>query len=1147
MDPVSAVGIAAAALQFLEFSKSALDLCIEIRDDATSATEYNKKLEEDTRTARKFRQDLACPILPGSNSKVTAVAQACIKEADQLAKLLEYVRGAEMKARGKQIHTAKALLRALKEKKDIEKLRNRLASLERQLTDMLVKENYIRVEALHREAKTNHTKLEVLVDELKRLQASSGVGNRTALSALSGTESRLQTRARKAERNLHAHMCGVESRTQALQGKAAEAHTRQQFLASLAFPEMYQRRDSIREAQLGTLDWVYDMMPDDGKPRWANFGTWLRKDTSVYWICGRAASGKSTLMAHIVHDHRTTEALQVWSQGHQLCMPSVYFWRPGSELQKSNIGLLRSLLYQMCAALPATIDLIRQKQAEPPSFAEPLWTERRLTVAIQTAIEAAIDVRFCVFVDGLDEFTGQYDDLVNLIFKLQRHRNQLRMQDLNRSDIKTHVATQLTSDAVPLDLWRSNREQQEDLIGSVVRRADGIFLWAVLVTRSLIKGIRSGDDIQMLHKRLDETPREINALFEHMVGNIDNIHRPSLAFVLHAMRVGSFHAHYYDDFIPDICSLTAARLDMDITSYKDFSHACQLTETRILAQSAGLLELQTSYHRFDQGSEPFWDAVHSHIDPDPERSWKESPSHFFVRALEDEVRPATKCVREAWHPPGDFPDFLALERSVPRWVHRSAFDFCFPGDGSPSPIHFTNVQESDFFQSMSQGLLRTVRQLPSYQYSGLDADFTVETSTWYRLDKVLAFHNMIYLYHDALASDMIDKLAALMADMDVGEFVGSPWDTFGDTERVRFTGDIPFLVCCMGPMGRNLWKWVFTGIQKLHAEMTGNATLLPLLYCYLTKIHGASLDSVYPTLVASVESQVAQIELNFQLENPSEHDPKRIRKVFMGNARTGNYHWNRCGSISCLPSKHLSTSPQGHLQPLVYVLLAQTAWMWFDDIDIFDDQHDDSDSEPDDPNRILCLPTSELCKNIEGAFDRMIGALSMSIQLEFRIVPRSSPKPILHASNGVCRSWLPRIGIFRRGRQDGEDLSRLTSDAWCAMFLVCMPHGLPPIEGEKYFALDQALTFKLSTSTLHAFQKIVVVAKPDGFPGRSICFGGTHREFNALYDVVIADIWDNADGLDATEQLFVLACARMELRDWFEQRDAVDDTEGGKV
>ena len=69
-------------------------------------------------------------------------------------------------------------------------------------------------------------------------------------------------------------------------------------LTSLLFPEIDMRHSKISEAHANTFAWIFEQ---DVTP----FKSWLRCSSEVFWINGKAGSGKSTLMKYVA-DHPQT-------------------------------------------------------------------------------------------------------------------------------------------------------------------------------------------------------------------------------------------------------------------------------------------------------------------------------------------------------------------------------------------------------------------------------------------------------------------------------------------------------------------------------------------------------------------------------------------------------------------------------------------------------------------------------------------------------------------------------------------------------------------------------------------------------------------------------------------------------------------------
>lgn len=125
-------------------------------------------------------------------------------------------------------------------------------------------------------------------------------------------------------------------------------------LQTLRFATMTARQETIADAHQRTFEWVFRDPAVYHKP-WANFNQWLSCGNGIYWINGKAGSGKSTLMK-LIHDHdKTEQELRIWRGNGALVTSTFFFWRSGDLDQRSHTGLLRSLLYE---SLSEHIDLI---------------------------------------------------------------------------------------------------------------------------------------------------------------------------------------------------------------------------------------------------------------------------------------------------------------------------------------------------------------------------------------------------------------------------------------------------------------------------------------------------------------------------------------------------------------------------------------------------------------------------------------------------------------------------------------------------------------------------------------------------------------------------------------------------------------------
>lgn len=183
---------------------------------------------------------------------------------------------------------------------------------------------------------------------------------------------------------------------------------------------MDDRYEEVEENFAETFDWAYsDPKPDRS---WDSLSKWLRGDESLYWVCGKAGSGKSTLMRYLLDNERTMEELQLWSGDVQLEVASFFFWNSGTTEQRSQAGL-RSLLHQVLRDRKRLIPCVLpelwevemsdrltyfQKPAELPA-----WTFKRLKKAFERlATQKLMPVKTCLFIDGLDEYDGKFPDII---------------------------------------------------------------------------------------------------------------------------------------------------------------------------------------------------------------------------------------------------------------------------------------------------------------------------------------------------------------------------------------------------------------------------------------------------------------------------------------------------------------------------------------------------------------------------------------------------------------------------------------------------------------------------------------------------------------------------------------------------------------
>ncbi len=192
----------------------------------------------------------------------------------------------------------------------------------------------------------------------------------------------------------------------------------QKTLDGLRFQTMRMRELTIVDAHTKTFKWIFDDSQANSRPK-INFKRWLLSGNGIYWVAGKAGSGKSTLMKYLVFNESTRNALRSWAGKDSLVVASFFFWNAGTPMQKSQLGLLQSLLHEILGQCSSWIPVVCpsrwQKLAFPSNNTEP-WTRAELLETFDRLTKQdLLDVKFCFFIDGLDEYEGDHPDLIRTL------------------------------------------------------------------------------------------------------------------------------------------------------------------------------------------------------------------------------------------------------------------------------------------------------------------------------------------------------------------------------------------------------------------------------------------------------------------------------------------------------------------------------------------------------------------------------------------------------------------------------------------------------------------------------------------------------------------------------------------------------------
>lgn len=284
---------------------------------------------------------------------------------------------------------------------------------------------------------------------------------------------------------------------------------------------------------------------------------WLRNcesDSQVFWVSGHTGSGKSTLMKYIAENPATSRLLTQWAQSKsKLTVANFYFWMQGHPMERSQQGLLQSLLFQI---LRQNIDLIPLVYPDRGDVISP-WTLSELTAAYDRLLTCDLKDRhcFCFFIDGLDEYDGEEEDIFRIITKLAQIPNVklcissrpwnafteafnacpgLQMHSLTQDDIESYIQAELTENVgfaacVAADARFGTAFQQ------LTNMAKGVWLWVVLVAKGLKRDMSLGETYEHWQERIRHVPPTLESFFQLQMTGLDPFYRRQTARTLLVM------------------------------------------------------------------------------------------------------------------------------------------------------------------------------------------------------------------------------------------------------------------------------------------------------------------------------------------------------------------------------------------------------------------------------------------------------------------------------------------------------------------------------------------------------------------------------------------------------------------------------------
>lgn len=264
------------------------------------------------------------------------------------------------------------------------------------------------------------------------------------------------------------------------------------------------------------------------------------EENGLLWVKGKPGAGKSTLMAFIYKDFEVNASLKFHSS------LDFFFHARGTLLQKTPIGMFRSLLHQLYVQIPMIRERIKHAFRGKTHVVGNHWDWqiKELKDLFSNAVVDAAKLRkLNIFVDALDEAGAEAaNDLADYFHRLNdalhdakttsriciscRHfpiiarvcSLEILVEKNNHDDILTYVHSEI-QDKVQMETPEEVTSWSE-VEDDVVNKASGVFQWVSLIVPLIIRYHGEGQSFAYIREKLNKVPRELGDVYEYVLTNI---------------------------------------------------------------------------------------------------------------------------------------------------------------------------------------------------------------------------------------------------------------------------------------------------------------------------------------------------------------------------------------------------------------------------------------------------------------------------------------------------------------------------------------------------------------------------------------------------------------------------------------------------
>ncbi|CAJ2500422.1 Uu.00g032750.m01.CDS01 [Anthostomella pinea] len=607
MDPLSAVSLAGTVVQSVTFACSLLKRSAEIYDSAAGSSNHLQSLRTVHGHLQAFSAKFASSGAVGADSiqpvtvlnpqgdpTLREICQASKAGCDRIAKVVEKLQVQDGPWR--RLRSFRAALEIVWKRNEVEELDKRLQRTHVALTLHMC----VVTSRFHEEHKADFARF-------KNTCNTNQIQHKEKIEQVFSMFAAMENRYSLPDRDLDLPLAPDRVR--------------------LNFEHRPMRHSRIEAAHCQTFDSIY-RDGTNGQEAKCNLLSWLKAGDGIYWVSGKPGSGKSTFMKFVAGNEDTRRALDDWAAPKKALTASHYFWIAGTDMQKSQQGLLQELALKILTQCP---DLIEPTCSErwgvlkSVKVPQPAWSKEELQLIMRRVAESDAAPKICLFMDGLDEYDGDHIELCENIIHLTRSgkvkvcassrpwnvftdafggkvSNVLRIHDLTEADIRMYAGSRL-SEHPRWGYLNGQPVSGDRLINEITERTHGVFLWVFVVTKLLREGLSNDDSLADLLRRLETFPSDLEPFFKHMLDTVEPFYHNKMSGALQIVIVSGrplrypFFIYHDDEYDDKDYALKLKPKKVSIQEL-DLKRLYSRVSRRLDGQCKGLLEVNHNYVNF---------------------------------------------------------------------------------------------------------------------------------------------------------------------------------------------------------------------------------------------------------------------------------------------------------------------------------------------------------------------------------------------------------------------------------------------------------------------------------------------------------------------------------------------------------------------